>query len=88
MPPTRAQGANPLGPEFGERYGGVFPNQGVGAEICRMDLGQPAAPLAHCSPDGVDDVRLSHRLRLRPRSFIGRTGTTPGASTDESATAY
>jgi acetyl-CoA acyltransferase len=27
------QGANPMGPEFGERYGGVFPNQGVGAEM-------------------------------------------------------
>jgi len=27
------QGANPLGPEFLERYGGVFPNQGVGAEM-------------------------------------------------------
>src|SRR5580704_11768697 len=26
-------GANPMGPEFGERYGGVFPNQGVGAEM-------------------------------------------------------
>src|ERR1700689_3418079 len=25
------QGANPMGPEFGQRYGGVFPNQGVGA---------------------------------------------------------
>jgi len=27
------QGANPMGPEFLERYGGVFPNQGVGAEM-------------------------------------------------------
>jgi acetyl-CoA acyltransferase len=27
------QGANPMGPEFGERYGGVFPHQGVGAEM-------------------------------------------------------
>ena len=27
------QGANPLGPEFVRRYGGVFPNQGVGAEM-------------------------------------------------------
>ena len=27
------QGANPMGPEFSERYGGVFPNQGVGAEM-------------------------------------------------------
>ncbi|MGO9216464.1 MAG: thiolase family protein, partial [Streptosporangiaceae bacterium] len=27
------QGANPFGPEFMERYGGVIPNQGVGAEM-------------------------------------------------------
>ena len=27
------QGANPFGPEFSERYGGVLPNQGVGAEM-------------------------------------------------------
>ena len=27
------QGGNPLGPEYLKRYGGVFPNQGVGAEI-------------------------------------------------------
>jgi acetyl-CoA acyltransferase len=27
------QGANPMGPEFLERYEGVFPNQGVGAEM-------------------------------------------------------
>ena len=34
------QGANPMGPEFLERYGGVFPNQGVGAEMMaeRWDL--------------------------------------------------
>jgi acetyl-CoA acyltransferase len=27
------QDANPFGPEFSERYGGVLPNQGVGAEM-------------------------------------------------------
>ena len=27
------QGGNPLGPEYLQRYGGVFPNQGVGAEM-------------------------------------------------------
>ena len=27
------QGANPFGPEFMERYGGVIPNQGIGAEM-------------------------------------------------------
>ncbi|HEX3389174.1 MAG TPA: acetyl-CoA C-acyltransferase [Streptosporangiaceae bacterium] len=33
MGSSMAQGANPMGPEFAERYGGVFPNQGVGAEM-------------------------------------------------------
>src|SRR5664279_1259145 len=30
---SSAQGGNPLGPEYLQRYGGVFPNQGVGAEM-------------------------------------------------------
>jgi acetyl-CoA acyltransferase len=30
---SSVQGGNPLSPEFLERYGGVFPNQGAGAEM-------------------------------------------------------
>ena len=30
---SSVQGGNPLGPEYLKRYGGVFPNQGVGAEM-------------------------------------------------------
>ena len=30
---SSVQGGNPLGPEYLQRYGGVFPNQGVGAEM-------------------------------------------------------
>ena len=33
MGSSMVQGTNPMGPEFAERYGGVFPNQGVGAEM-------------------------------------------------------
>ena len=42
-------------------------SQHVGAEVGRVHLREPAAPLAYWSPDGVDDEGLGHSPILSRR---------------------